>query len=103
MKINCRPGDLAVVVTAENVANIGRIVRIIGPHSGRGKLAMMGRGQVWLAACPQAMTWTIGSRIFLRTKGPIPDECLRPIRGNPARDSLEVKAGSPVGVVGGGQ
>lgn len=103
MQTNCKQGDLAVVVTADNVANIGRIVRVIRPHSGRGKLAMRVPGAVWLAECSHQMTWNIGEKIIMRCKGPVPDHCLRPIRGNPSPDSVERSTSSPASAVGGEQ
>ena len=31
-KLNCKPGDLAVVITAHNPENIGTILRVIKKH-----------------------------------------------------------------------
>ena len=31
-KLNCKPGDLAIIIDAYNAVNIGAIVRIIATH-----------------------------------------------------------------------
>ena len=37
-KLNCKPGDLAVVITAHNPENIGTIVRVIKKHHNQNAL-----------------------------------------------------------------
>ena len=45
----CKPGDLAIVVSAHNRANVGRIVQVLRLHDGRGELAYAStEGIVWL-------------------------------------------------------
>lgn len=83
MNSRCKAGDLAVVVDAYYRSNLGRIVRVIAPHDGKGDLVFSSAGIVWLVQSPQAMTWTVGRKRFRRKRGPVPDTCLKPIRGKP--------------------
>jgi hypothetical protein len=83
MNPRCKPGDLAVVVDACYRTNLGRIVRVVAPHDGKGDLVFSRAGIVWLVQSPQPMTWTVGRKRYRRKRGPVPDACLKPIRGNP--------------------
>ncbi len=84
METVCRPGDLAIVINAQNSANIGLIVRVLHRDFGCNP-AMKHRGPIWTCECAQPMIWTSSRRIFLRKRGPVPDSCMRPIRGDRAR------------------
>lgn len=77
----CRPGDLAVVIQSFHRANLGRIVRIVALHDGRGDLVYRDAGPVWLVRAADPMTWTQTGRRYRRRQGPVPDSQLRPIRG----------------------
>ena len=81
MKSRCKPGDLAVVIDAANAVNIGRIVKVLELHHGRGALAMVRSCPVWMVECPDAMLWTDGAKRYLLYCGPVPDSQLQPIRG----------------------
>ena len=83
MNPGCRPGDLAIVVRAVYRSNIGRIVKVVALHDGKGVLQFGNIGPVWLVACAQPMTWTKDGKRYRRKKGPVPDACLKPIRGTP--------------------
>jgi len=83
METICRPGDLAIIVVAQNAPNLGLIVRVLQRHSGRGKLAMKNVGLLWTCECARPMIWTVKDRVFLRKRGPVPDSFMRPIRGEP--------------------
>jgi hypothetical protein len=78
----CRKGDLAVVVSAIHQVNVGRIVRVIELHCGKGPLAMKNEGPVWLVSCSHQMKWTSRTKVYRRKLGPVPDYRLQPIRGN---------------------
>ena len=81
MELRCRPGDLAVVVFAELPANLGLIVRVLRRHSGRGKLALKNKGPLWTVECAQPMTYKVKGQFFSRSRAPVPDSYLQPIRG----------------------
>ena len=82
-KTRCTPGDLAVVIRADFETNLGRIVRVIAPDVGESFIRFEGRGEVWWVTCPSLMTWESGNQTYRRKAGPVPDECLMPIRGAP--------------------
>ena len=93
----CRPGDLAVVINAYNTTNVGRIVKVIGLHDGKGELNMNDRTDtVWLVGCPAGfLRWARSDgRVWRRKCGPIPDVQLQPIRGDRSERAFE----KPVGV-----
>jgi hypothetical protein len=77
----CKPGDLAAIVEATNKANIGRIVKVVAAHDGKGKLAMVSQDQIWMINAPTPLTWSIGRKRYRRKNGPAPDSQLQPIRG----------------------
>ena len=83
----CKPGDLAVIVEATNKANIGRIVKVVAAHDGKGILAMVSQGQIWMINAPTPLTWSIGRKRYRRKNGPAPDSQLQPIRGAKPLDS----------------
>lgn len=89
--MNCKPGDLAVVVSARYTPSaIGQIVRCIrlitddepvGPHRWQSSIG----GPAWLVeGCGRPIKWG-DSLVHQR---PFADRCLRPIRdpGEDARD-----------------
>jgi len=77
----CKKGDLAIVVSAFNKVNVGRIVRVIELHDGKGPLAMKNEGPVWLVSCSLQLKWTSRIKVYRRKIGPVPDCRLQPIRG----------------------
>lgn len=81
MQTRCKAGDLAMIVTATNVINVGLIVRIVRAHPPRSKFTIHGEGFVWTVDCSTPMTWTVGEKIIRRKSGPVPDSYMRPIRG----------------------
>lgn len=83
MTSRCKAGDLAVVVGAYYRSNLGRIVRVVAPHDGKGDIVFRGVGIVWLVHASQPMTWTVDRKRFRRKRGPVPDTYLVPIRGKP--------------------
>ena len=89
----CRPGDMAIVIDAVNVSNIGRIVTVVRVYDGTQPLA--GDGHQWLVTSPVPMLWCNpaepASPRWERKSGPVFDWQLQPIR--PGRG-----ADGPVGV-----
>ncbi len=60
-KLNCKPGDLAVVVTAHNPENIGTILRVIKAHRDQNALVDFKGQHIWLAEAPRPMTYNVGA------------------------------------------
>jgi len=85
MADRCKPGDMAVVIYAQNEVNLGRIVKVLKLHHCTGPLAMVRDCAVWVAECPTPMTWTAGPKVYQMHRGPIPDTQLQPISSRPAR------------------
>lgn len=84
--MNCKPGDLALIVSSVTEENLGVFVDVIGLPDGN--IAMPQElGQVWHCKVRGTIAYTsvTGKRI-VTSEGPIPDRCLRPIRGMGARD-----------------
>ena len=84
--MNCREGDLAVVVRS-HAGNEGRIVRCVRLVMGNGAL---GYGPRWVTEPPlySDLGWVV----------PPLDVCLRPIRDNDGEDESFSWAGKPQGV-----
>jgi hypothetical protein len=81
--LNCRPGDLAVTVTATNAENIGVLVEVIGPADAtRWPLADETGLLWWVRAVGRPMAYVFDDgHVEHLYAGPVPDRCLRPIRG----------------------
>lgn len=79
MNTRCKPGDLAVVVQAQNSSNLGLIVRVVSPYAQDANFAI--KGMLWLCECSHPMTWVRSGRTITAFSGPIPDSLLQPIRG----------------------
>lgn len=78
--MNCKKGDLAIVVRSHDGINLGRpvrCIRLIGEHRGW--------SNVWETDIE--LTWRKGRRFELDRAAP--DECLRPIRGDLLDDEIE--------------
>ena len=82
-KLNCKPGDLAVIVTAYNLENIGTILRVMKTHKNQKAVLADKEDHIWLAVAPRPMTYEVGGKLIRRKKGAVPDSVLRPIRGLP--------------------
>jgi len=86
--MNCRPGDLAVIVPCDDdkpcdLPNIGLIV-----HVDEAALPLEDGPRWWCHLSGQAKAQCVfdnGGKIFL-TKFTFPDRALRPIRGEPHAD-----------------
>lgn len=79
--MNCKPGDMALIVSSVTEENLGVFVDVIGLPDGEIQLAYE-LGHLWHCKARGTITYTTvhGERIVTR-EGPIPDNCLRPIRG----------------------
>lgn len=82
--MNCKPGDLALVVRSSNPENLMKIVEVIKPYDPRdcGIVALDDSRQVWLCeSLGSKLAWSdiAGTHTTRAQTGPIPDECLKPI------------------------
>jgi hypothetical protein len=91
--MNCKPGDLAIVVDAHNPCNIGSILRILKSHNDQNALSIEPGDHIWLVQATHPQAYERGQKIIYRMKGPVPDSVLRPIRGLTSEDSEELKNG----------
>ena len=80
-KLNCRAGDLAVIVDAFTPENIGMFVKVLGKH--RNQSACPAEDVIWLVQATQPMRYEKLGKITHKRKGPVPDTWLYPIRGYP--------------------
>lgn len=96
MKLRCKPGDLAIIVSADHIENIGKLVRIVEPWNGRmeynGFNWPLSATAEWLVEC--AGTAIVSSTLlsFVRhhhMSGPMRDNRLRPIRGDEQPEEIE--------------
>lgn len=83
MALRCKPGDIALVVRAEHLHNVGLIVKVLGPYGG-GDIELPGRGFLWEVECKQLQMWMMNGQVRWRHRGPVPDDYLLPLRGEPA-------------------
>jgi len=80
--MRCRPGDLAIVVRATVLGNVGKIVRVLKRYDGSSGLSLENAGPAWLVKSSAPLTWRAGSRRYRRKYGPVLDCNLQPIRGS---------------------
>ena len=103
-KLNCRVGDLAIVVSAENVENLGNLIEVVGLKDKQGP-NVEGPGHVWhvrTVSGRATLTYrykTEGGRIEHHAEGPVPDVRLRPVSGladdDAVREDVAVKKAAP--------
>ncbi len=89
-KLNCRPGDLAIIVEALSPDNIGTIVQVLSKH--RNQSACSDGDLIWLVQASQPMTYEKAGKSIRRRKGPLTDSSLHPIRGYPLGQDIAVAA-----------
>jgi hypothetical protein len=77
-KLNCRPGELAVVINSFDPVNIGSIVKVLGRDTRAPHKAFM-----WKVFAKHLLKYAKGDKHFRRTKGSLADRDLQPIRGHP--------------------
>ena len=94
MKLRCQPGDMALVIKAEHLHNIGLIVRVMQPYAG-GDIDLPGKGFLWEVDCHQLQMWVMNRQVLWRHRGPVPDEYLLPLRDDRADRSTR-QTGHPV-------
>ncbi len=90
-KLNCQPGDLAIIVNAFNPINIGTIVRVLSMHINQSALVCPEGDVIWLVKAPKPMTYEARGKMTRRKTGAAPDSQLRPIRGYPLDKCIAVE------------
>ena len=89
-RLNCSIGDLAIVVSAVTTSNIGQIVEVLGPATGK-PFRLGGHGHVWqvrTASRRRSLHYSIAREVAYRLAcGPVPDCCLRPLPRLPVTDA----------------
>lgn len=86
MKLRCKAGDLAVVIYAEHLHNIGLVVRVLHPYE-NGDIHLPGKGFLWEVECSQKQLWVSQRRALWRHRGPVPDAYLMPLSENSDGDT----------------
>jgi hypothetical protein len=85
-KLNCKIGDLAIVVKADVPQNLGHIVEVVGLPTHRSP-DLSRYGHVWRVRTAgrrptlHYLYQKEGGRIRKAAQGPVPDCCLRPLTG----------------------
>jgi hypothetical protein len=84
-KLNCKVGDLAIVVSAKLPQNVGQIVEVIGLQTGK-PFALTDPGQVWevrAVSGRDSLYYLLErtGRVVQHVQGPVPDSRLRPVSG----------------------
>ena len=67
-KLNCKPGDLAIIVEAFNPVNIGAIVKVIGKHRNQKVVCAAPDEFIWLIETPHPLTYDIKENRFVKRK-----------------------------------
>ena len=84
--MNCKPNELAIVVSGSPAHNIGKIVRVtcLHPYAPSGCVCWMFEGNLL--------------NKFGDTLWGVADDCLRPLRDNPGQDETLTWRDVPTGV-----
>lgn len=97
MALNCRVGDLAITVKCEIPENLGRIVRVVASNgiehwSDYGPLHTW---EVQTLSEADTLTYVIKGKLCFKSKGPVPDAFLRPLRPPADEPAQEQPAALP--------
>ena len=92
--MNCKPGDLAVIVRSDFPASIGCLCLVLKSneidHEGM---------WCWAVRASNKIEWEYGFKtVVLNRHGFVPDAWLRPIRDNDGEDEMLRIVGKPEGV-----
>lgn len=79
--MKCKPGDMAVVLSAFHPSNVGRFVSVVRLYDNTACDNLAWEPPVWLVESNAPLTWTRGKSRWLGNQGPVPDAVLQPIRG----------------------
>ena len=83
--LNCKAGDLAIVVATELPENMGQIVEVLGLPTGK-PITLTGKGHVWHVRAVSGratLVYRFNAEMTYAEygEGPVPDRCLRPVSG----------------------
>ncbi|MDP9651942.1 hypothetical protein [Paraburkholderia caledonica] len=83
--MNCKPGDLAIVIKSLKGRGVGAIVEVVKAHGDWG-----GLGFCWVVNSPRPMMTARpdGTNKRLSTLHLAPDDWLRPVSGLPVNDEV---------------
>lgn len=104
MKLNCRPGDLAVVIAGrvENIGAMVRVVRLYDTGETVSGVLWLGEGHIgWVveALGRDLVAYMDDDTVpFKFRTAVIADKSLRPIRGAEGEDEILRLAGKPEGI-----
>lgn len=93
--MNCKPGDLAIVIESIIPLNVGKIVQVIEPYGRQTPIVLANDGALWLCeSMGSPLRWEklIGVGFTEMQAGPIPDYCLRPLPGQPESEEFNTQA-----------
>jgi hypothetical protein len=77
-RLNCRPGELAIVVNSFDPANIGSVVKVLGRDA-----KASDKKFVWRTHAAHTLNYAKADKKYRRRNGSIADVDLQPIRGYP--------------------
>ena len=91
--LNCKVGDLAIVVATELPQNLGQIVEVLGLQTGK-PLGLSGLGHIWQVRAVSGRSSLVyrfndTGKIVTNAEGPAPDRCLRPVSGVASDDGAD--------------
>jgi hypothetical protein len=78
--MKCKPGDMAVILSAFHESNVGRFVSVVKLYEGTGVYSDWAQ-PVWLVESKTPLTWTKRDQPWFGIQGPVSDAVLQPIRG----------------------
>ena len=102
-KLNCKIGDLAIVVNTQLAENLGQIVEVLGPQT-EVSFDLAGPGHVWQVRAVSGRATLMylfhaDGRVVMHVEGPAPDCRLRPVCGlsldDGALEDLGAKSRAP--------
>ena len=96
--LNCKVGDLAIVVATELPQILGQIVKVLGLQTGTPPV-LRGLGHIWhvrVLSGRKTLVYRYNDivRFVEHAEGPAPDHCLRPVSGLDDDDGAPVDVGS---------
>jgi hypothetical protein len=96
--LNCKVGDLAIVVSAVHAENIGQIVEVLGPQCKK-PFDLAGQEHTWqvrTVSGRETLCYRRNTKGFVRierfVEGPVPDCRLRPVTGLEDGDTAQEDA-----------
>ena len=79
--MKCKPGDMAVVLSAVHQSNVGKFVNVVRLYNVNDGVDLGDSRPVWLVQSHTPLTWRTGDKLWCAIRGPVPDASLQPIRG----------------------